>query len=136
MAKRLKYKYHKDFALPENPTEYIIVFGSNLGGYHGRGMAVIAKTFYGAEQGVGVGITGRCYAIPTKDRFIRTLDTHEIKKYVDDFKKYTNEHPELKFWVTGVGTGLAKYKPYNIAPLFIGSGVNCNFPKQWKKYLK
>ncbi len=56
----------------------IFVFGSNRAGFHGAGAALFAKKFLGAEQGVGEGLTGRCYALPTKDENIKTLPLHEI----------------------------------------------------------
>jgi len=136
MPKRLKYKYHLDGTLPEDPSEYIFVFGSNLGGFHKRGAAVIAHEVFNAEMFVGLGITGNSYAIATKDRFIRTLGLGEIRKYVEQFKAYTFERPDKLFWVTGVGCGLANYKAYNIAPLFAGCNTNCNFPHKWKPFLK
>lgn len=136
MVKTLNYNYHEDGKLSDNIKEYIFVFGSNLGGFHGRGMALVAKEHFNAEQGVGIGLTGRSYAIPTKDRFIRTLDLSDIKKYIDIFKEFTHEHPEMKFWVTAVGCGLAGYKHYHIASLFRDCNTNCVFPEEWKKYLE
>ena len=43
----------------------IFVFGSNLAGHHGGGAARIANIKFGAMWGVGVGLTGQSYAIPT-----------------------------------------------------------------------
>ena len=43
----------------------VFVFGSNLAGLHGGGAARHAYNKFGAEWGVGVGMTGQCYAIPT-----------------------------------------------------------------------
>ena len=51
----------------------IFVFGSNLAGRHGKGAALAAHKNYGAEYGVGIGRTGMCYAIPTKDKNFVTL---------------------------------------------------------------
>ena len=45
----------------------IFVFGSNKEGMHGGGAARIAYEDFGAEWGVGIGMTGQCYAIPTMD---------------------------------------------------------------------
>lgn len=54
---------------PDNITELksgeIFVFGSNLAGRHGRGAALTAKQRFGAAEGVGEGLTGRWYALPT-----------------------------------------------------------------------
>ncbi len=57
----------------------IFVFGSNKEGMHGGGAARIAYEDFGAEWGVGIGMTGQCYAIPTMDRSIDI-----IRRYVDD----------------------------------------------------
>ena len=43
----------------------IFVFGSNLAGHHMGGAARTAHKNFGAEWGVGVGLTGQSYAIPT-----------------------------------------------------------------------
>lgn len=43
----------------------IFVFGSNLAGQHKGGAAKAAHLKFGAERGVGVGLTGQAYAIPT-----------------------------------------------------------------------
>ena len=137
MDKRLKYKYHINGAIPElSDTETIFVFGSNLAGLHKLGAALVAKTLFGAQMGNPIGIQGRSYAIPTKDRFIRTLSLSEIRKHVNNFKQFAIDHPEMRFFVTGVGCGLAGYKPYQIAPMFEGIMSNCSFPNNWKPYLK
>ena len=73
----------------------VFVFGSNKEGMHGGGAAAKAFRDFGAEWGVGVGMTGRCYAIPTMDG---SLDI--IRRHVDDFTAYAKTHPELTFLVT------------------------------------
>lgn len=87
----------------------IFVFGSNLAGRHGRGAALTARTQFGAQYGVGVGPTGRCYAIPTKNEYIQTLPLHVIQQYILQFVDYAKQHPELEFLLTPIGTGLAGY---------------------------
>ena len=91
----------------------IFVFGSNKEGLHGGGAARIAYEEFGAEWGVGVGMTGQCYAIPTMDGSIDI-----IRKHVDDFTAYAKEHPELTFLVTCIGCGIAGWCDSEIAPLF------------------
>ena len=135
MPKLRKYKYHKDGTLPENIKDFILVFGSNTRGAHGKGAALIAKDLFGAEYGVGIGLTGRSYAIPTKDRFIRTLPLLNIKHYIEAFKDFTFNRPDVNFWITGVGCGLAGYSASQIAPYFIGCNTNCNFPHTWIQFL-
>lgn len=108
---------------PENITELkpnqIFIFGSNLSGIHGAGAACLAMDKFGAEYGIGVGITGQCYAIPTKSHGIaRSLTLGEIKPYVDDFINFAISTPDYDFLVTQIGCGLANFKPQQIAPLF------------------
>ena len=91
----------------------IFVFGSNLAGRHAGGAARAANMKFGAEWGVGVGLTGQSYAIPTMQGGVET-----IKPYVDEFIRFAQENPGLKFLVTRIGCGIAGFKDEEIAPLF------------------
>ncbi len=91
----------------------IFVFGSNLNGYHGGGAAHAAMRSFGAIWGVGVGIQGQSYAIPTMQGPVET-----IAPYVDQFIEYAEAHPEQHFLVTPIGCGIAGFRPEEIAPLF------------------
>ena len=91
----------------------IFVFGSNLAGMHGGGAARTAHQKFGAEWGVGVGMTGRCYAIPTMHGGV-----DEIKPYVDEFIEFAKAHGEYRFLVTRIGCGIAGFRDEDIAPLF------------------
>lgn len=130
----MEYQYHKDNTLPTT-SDYIFVYGSNLAGRHGKGAALIAKEKFGAVYGIGIGLKNRSYGIPTKDKYINTLPISEIAKYISHFKEFTHDNPNLKFWVTSIGCGLAGYKNVDIAPLFRKCNFNCNFPIHWKPYL-
>lgn len=126
-------KFHKDGTQPAE--DEIFVFGSNLAGVHGAGAAKQAMSKYGARYGVGVGFTGRCYAIPTKDLDIKTLSIEQIKSYIFHFVKNTLKYSHVKFFITRVGCGLAGLKDADVASLFKGCSKNCNFPKEWEPYL-
>ena len=91
----------------------IFVFGSNLDGLHGGGAARAALDHFGAVWGQGVGLQGQSYAIPTMQGGVET-----IKPYVDDFILFAAEHPELTFYVTRIGCGIAGFRDEEIAPLF------------------
>lgn len=91
----------------------VFVFGSNLGGMHGGGAARTAYENFGAVWGKGVGHFGKTYAIPTMQGGVET-----IKPYVDQFIAYAAEHPELTFYVTRIGCGIAGFRDEEIAPLF------------------
>lgn len=122
---------------PENITELnsneIFVFGSNLGGKHGKGAAKTALT-WGAKWGQAKGLQGRTYGIPTKSYNVsRVLSISEIKPFVDEFILFAKENPNLIFLVTELGCGLSGYKPKDIAPLFKDAiGVkNIYLPKRF-----
>lgn len=109
----------------------IFVFGSNLAGRHGKGAALYAKRHHGALYGLGEGLSGSSYAIPTKDEWIRTLPLDRIRHYVDRFILFAELHPELEFEVTRIGCGLAGYHDDDIAPMFEWSPPNCFLPEGW-----
>ena len=90
----------------------IFVFGSNIQGSHGGGAAWYAYKQFGAEWGVGEGLTGRTYALPTME------GPTSLKHAVDHFIACAKQHPELTFLVTAVGCGIAGYRPDEVAPLF------------------
>lgn len=113
----------------------IFVFGSNLAGIHGAGAAQAARLYHGAALGVGAGLTGESYAIPTKDANFNCLTLEQIKPYVDAFVQYTKDTPELDFFITRVGCGLAGNYDSDIAPMFNGCGDNCSFAEEWRAYL-
>ena len=91
----------------------VFVFGSNLNGWHGGGAAAAAHMWFGAIWGVGVGIQGQSYAIPTMQGGIET-----IKPFVDEFIQYAREHQDKVFLVTRIGCGIAGFRDDDIAPLF------------------
>jgi len=95
-----------------SPNE-IFVFGSNLEGAHCNGAAKLAYQKFGAVWGVGIGLRGQSYAIPTMQGGV-----HTIKPYVDEFIMYALEHRHLIFLVTEIGCGIAGFTPRDIAPLF------------------
>ena len=91
----------------------IFVFGSNLAGHHMGGAARAAHKKFGAEWGVGVGLSGQSYAIPTMQGGVET-----IRPYVNQFINFASRNPEMKFLVTRIGSGIAGFKDEEIAPLF------------------
>ena len=106
----------------------IFVFGSNLAGHHMGGAARVANMKFGAEWGVGVGLTGQTYAIPTMQGGVET-----IKSYVDEFIEFAKQRQDLKFLVTRIGCGIAGFKDEEIAHLF-RKAVNINniyLPKEF-----
>lgn len=136
MSMRSPYKFHQDGDVPDPEDKAVFVFGSNLAGLHGKGAALVAKHMYGAEQGVGQGHTGSAYAIPTKDRWLRSRNLYDVKRSVNEFLQFAKDHPEMDFFVTRVGCGLAGYADADISVMFRGASRNCSFAKQWRRYLQ
>ena len=99
--------------ITELRADEVFVFGSNLMGAHGGGAAYAAYRQFGAMWGQGVGLQGQSYAIPTMQGGVET-----IKPYVDEFIAFTKAHPELFFYVTRIGCGIAGFADDEIAPLF------------------
>ena len=108
----LNQKYTPDFITELGPNE-IFVFGSNLAGAHAGGAARLAHEKFGAIWGQGVGLQGNSYAIPTMQGGIET-----IRPYVDEFIEFAKSHPDLIFYVTKIGCGIAGFSEKEIAPLF------------------
>jgi hypothetical protein len=109
----------------------IFVFGSNLAGRHGAGSALKAARQHGAEYGVGFGRTGNAYAIPTKDRSLRPMPLEAIKPFVDTFLRYAALNPDLTFKCVKVGTGLAGYTDWQMAPMFLDATPNVKLHHEW-----
>ncbi len=125
---------------PENITELsddeVFVFGSNLLGIHGLGAAKTARELFGAELGVGEGMTGRCYAFPTLGSPYGSgneykFSVRKLEQARDRFYTTVNEHPELVFLLTKVGCGLAGYLEEDMISLFSGSPQNVVKPAGW-----
>ena len=109
----------------------IFVFGSNLAGRHGKGAALHAAKYHGAERGVGRGRTGNAYAIPTKDERLNVLDREMIQVAVDEFIEYAREHRELTFYLTPVSTGLAGYSKFAMRTMFREAPSNVEWAESW-----
>jgi hypothetical protein len=106
--------------------EVIFVFGSNLAGRHGAGAAKFAHDNHGAVYGVGVGLTGNSYAIPTKDENIKTLPLYKIREYFEEFVSFAQDNPEKLFMLTPIGTGLAGHPKREVWAMLKYTGLPTN----------
>jgi hypothetical protein len=111
------------------PNE-IFVFGSNKEGRHAGGAAKQAHEQFGAEWGIGEGLTGQCYALPTMEGKQSFMDS------ISRFRKCAAEHPALTFLLTKVGTGIAGYSEKEVKAMFAfkkkgGWPSNIIMPKGW-----
>ena len=76
------------------------------------GAAKGAYSKWCAGWGNGEGLQGQSYALPTMEGIESTTAAAR------NFTTCAKEHPELKFFVTPVGCGIAGYVPEDIAPMF------------------
>ena len=126
-SKSLNAQYTPDFINTIGENE-IFVFGSNLEGAHGGGAAWIAFQKFGAKWGQGIGLQGNSYGIPTMQGGVET-----IKPYVEDFIQFAISRPDLIFYVTKIGCGIAGFSKEEIAPLFKNAVniSNIRLPKEF-----
>lgn len=121
---------------PENITnlsrDSIFVFGSSLRGDHKGGAARIATERFGAIPGIGAGLQGQSYAIPSTEG----LDT--LRLYIDQFIAVSMIMDYCKFYVTRIGCGNAGYTDEQVAPLFIKAfgRKNIYLPESFVRIIK
>lgn len=116
----------------------VFVFGSNTQGIHGAGAAKYARTYYGAEIGIGEGPTGWSYALPTKLSPKISMGLLGIKESVNNFMTYALSRHELDFKVTQVGCGRAGWTAESIAPLFVDQPwvlPNVWYDSVWREFM-
>lgn len=99
------------------PNE-VFVFGSNLAGLHYGGAAAQAHNEFGAEWGVGEGLTGNCYAFPTLTESLEKRAHQDMQESVNKLYAWAAQNPNKTFLLTSVGTGIAGYDPQYIQDLF------------------
>lgn len=105
----------------------IFVFGSNIQGEHVGGAALFALKEFRASMHKGFGFQGSAYAIPTcirltsekGVRYTKPFDNiNQIKPYVDVFINDAYCYPNITFFVTKIGCGIAGFKVEEVAELF------------------
>ena len=116
-------KYDNNGYIEELDRDEIFVFGSNGFGAHNGGAAATAVAKFGAIYGQAEGLQGQSYAINTMDGF------EVMAEQVARFIEFAREHPELTFYVTEIGCGIAGYKPEEVASLFVGAPGNVVLPE-------
>lgn len=115
--------------ISELGPDEVFVFGSNADGWHAGGAAKTALDRFGAVWGEGDGHHGRSYAIDTMSG--RAV----LEEAVLGFLDYAAAHPELRFLLTPIGTGIAGYDPEEVAPLFASTPANVVLPEEFVSVL-
>ena len=122
---------------------YVFVFGSNPEGRHGAGAAKIAVTQFGAKYGIGEGLVGDSYALPTKDlrvkenKGLRSISKEEIINNISNLYKTAKQNPNKKFAIAYTNveqSSLNGYTGIEMSDMFKEAGLipnNIYFSNAW-----
>jgi len=134
-------KSHPDGTSPENGE--VFVFGSNEAGRHGKGAAKEALRSFGAIPGQALGYSGHApkhsYAVPTKTKTLQQRHIGFIEQSILKFITFANSNPQLNFWMTRVGCGLAGYHDCQIVFLFLREDTpfeRISWPEPWIPFIR
>lgn len=134
-------KYYEGNIKVESNT--IFCFGSNPEGRHGLGAAKTALKRFGAKWGVGEGLQGNSYGIPTKDLRVkkhkgyRSIPPDKIINSIKKLYKCAKKNPNLNFKIAYRNTyerTLNGYSGYEMMSMFNEAGSppdNIFFSKEW-----
>lgn len=109
----------------------IFVFGSNLAGIHGAGAAKTARLYFGAKYGIGEGLAGNSYALPTKDGEFNVRSLDSIFGSILKLKECANHNSDKTFYLTRIGQGYAGLNESQIKPLIIRADLPTNVLPWW-----
>lgn len=124
-------------------TNTIFVFGSNPEGRHGAGAAKIAREQFGAQYGIGEGLTGNAYALPTKDLRVKenngmkSISKDSIVNNIRKMYEVARSMPDKQFKVAYRNTdqiSLNGYTGLEMIDMFIEAGPipnNVVFSQEW-----
>lgn len=136
-----KLKYFKGNIIPGENT--VFVFGSNPEGRHGAGAARVAVRYFGAKYGIGEGLVGRSYALPTKDlrvkenKSLRSISPEQIIENIKKLYQVARENPGLEFNIAYRNTNdfsLNGYTGMEMIEMFKLAGLiplNIVFSEEW-----
>jgi hypothetical protein len=110
----------------------VFIFGSNLAGRHAGGSAKQAREQFGAEEGIGEGMTNQCYAFPTLNADFSKRTESELRESVLRLCITAQDNPDKDFLLTKVGCGIAGYPEEYMKKLFVGMSENVILPDDWK----
>jgi hypothetical protein len=114
---------------PEMITELasgeVLVVGTNAHGQHGAGAAAFAHERFGLRWGVGEGLCGSAYALPTMEGPV------SLAYAAQRFLVYARLSHDLVFLLTKVGCGIAGYDELEVRQLFANAPANVVRPAGW-----
>jgi len=109
----------------------IFVFGSNELGEHIGGSAKQALEYFGAINGIGEGLQGQSYALPTLNRTFQKRSRNKLRTSVYKLYLTCKQNPEKQFLLTKVGCGIAGFSEEYMKKLFRNAPSNLLKPENW-----
>lgn len=122
-------KHYTGNITPEPDT--VFVFGSNPEGIHGAGAALVALRRFGAIYGVGEGLQGKAYALPTKDlrvkenHGLRSISPKQITDNIRSMYDCARKNPDKNFKIAFRNTdevSLNGYSGWEMMDMFLAAG--------------
>jgi len=99
----------------------VFVYGANPEYRHGKGAALTAMHQFGAIYGKPGGLQGQSYGIVTKELRYKThppVTLAQVREGIRRFVAFSQTRPDLVFYVTKIGCGLAGFRVEEIARIF------------------
>ena len=127
-----KHNYNDARDIPKSDNN-VLVFGSNVDGWHGAGVALLAYKEFGAHLHCPVGRMGMSYAIRTKDLKADkhpSVPRHKIVQDIEYLYEHAEKYPDDNFYVpyTATGRNLNFYSAKDMAVMFVDAADNHIFP--------
>jgi hypothetical protein len=106
--------------ITELPKNCVFVAGTNTQGIHGAGSAKTARFNFDAILGQAEGLQGRAYGIITKELrgYLPPVTLQHIREGVERFYAFAATRPDLKFYVTKIGTLRGGFTVNEIGDIF------------------
>lgn len=109
----------------------VIVVGTNMNGAHYGGLAKTAYELWGLQWGQWRGLIGKCYGFPTLDKNLSQRNPFVLGAESKTFFRCAEANPDLTFFLTKIGCGIAGYDEDYMKSLFITVPKNVVKPEGW-----
>lgn len=112
-----KSLFTPEYIVDLGPNE-VFVFGSNVLGHHLGGAANVAFHRFGAIWGVGEGLRGNSYALPTLNHNMKPVSAGSLIMAFKTLFREIDANPGMRFLLTKVGCGIAGFNIKTVATAF------------------
>lgn len=124
-----RYRFTPNYIEDLHPNE-VFVFGSNSAGNHYGGAANLAFQRFGAVWGVGEGLRGNSYALPTLNAQMKPISVQALAVHFKFLFREIDANPGMIFLLTKVGCGIAGFTVKTVADAF-WSAVTTFYEGRW-----